>query len=113
MTQEVVVAIGEGLVEVGTVRFGVVRQKEVSYFRYAERWLDDDKAFALEPALPLMDQWFHFAGGPDDPGAGVPAVFQDCAPDAWGRSIIERTVSPSAEMDYLLAVDDRTRVALS
>ena len=109
MTREHVVAIGERLVEVGTLRSALVRNKEVSYFRYADRWLQDPEAFALEPSLPLSDQWFHFAGLPDDPGASIPAVFSDCAPDAWGRSIIVRTVSPSSEADYLLAVDDRTR----
>ena len=40
----------------------------------------------------------------------MPGVFRDAAPDAWGRSIIERSAGAYTETDFLLAVDDRTRL---
>ena len=105
-----VVAIGERLQRVGTVRFGGVRRKQISIFRYADEWIENPSAFALAPSLPLGDQRFHFAGLPDDAGAGIPGIFSDCAPDAWGRSLIVRASgTPRHEMDFVLAVDDRTR----
>ena len=110
MNGEHVVAIGERLQRVGTVRFGGVRQKQISLFRYAEEWIENPSAFALAPSLPLSGQWFHFASLPDEPGTSIPGVFSDCAPDAWGRSLIARASgTPQHEMGYLLAVDDRTR----
>ncbi len=110
MNRECVVAIGEQLRLVGTVRFGGLRQKQISSFRYADEWIGNPLAFALAPSLPLGDQWFHFASIPDDSGASIPGIFADSAPDAWGRSIITRASGlPNHEMGYVLAVDDRTR----
>ena len=110
MNGECVVAIGERLQRAGTLRFGAVRQKQVSLFRYAEDWLENPAAFALAPSLPLSDQRFHFASLPDDPGASIPGAVSDCAPDAWGRSLIRRgSGTPRHEMGYVLAVDDLTR----
>ncbi len=110
MNGEYVVAIGEGLGRVGTVQFGGVRQKQISFFRYADEWIESPSAFALAPSLPLGDQRFFFAGLPDDSSGSIPGVFSDCAPDAWGRSIIVRSAgTPQHEMGYVLAVDDRTR----
>lgn len=40
----------------------------------------------------------------------MPGVIRDAAPDAWGRSIIERSTGARTETDFLLAVDDRTRL---
>ena len=110
MNGEYVVAIGERLQRVGTVRFGGVRERQISFFRYADEWLEDPSAFALAPSLPLGDQRFHFASLPDDASASIPGVFSDCAPDAWGKSLIARASGiPRHEMGYVLAVDDRTR----
>ena len=110
MNGEYVVAIGERLQRVGTVRFGGVRERQISFFRYAEEWIENPSAFALAPSLPLSDQRFHFASLPDDSSTSIPGVFSDCAPDAWGRSLIVRASgTPRYEMGYVLAVDDRTR----
>ena len=110
MNGEYVVAIGERLQCVGTVRFGGVRERQISFFRYAEEWIENPSAFALAPSLPLSDQRFHFASLPDDSSTSIPGIFSDCAPDAWGRSLIARASgTPRHEMGYVLAVDDRTR----
>ena len=104
------VLIGEPPVKVGEARSSVVRSKELSRFRYSAAWLNHPRVFALSPALPLSDQWQHFAGTPNDRGAALPGVFRDAAPDAWGRSILARSVGASTETEFLLAVDDRTRL---
>ena len=110
MNGEYVVAIGERLQRVGTVRFGGIRERQISFFRYADEWIENPSAFALAPSLPLSDQRFHFASLPDDPSTSIPGVFSDCAPDTWGRSLIARALgTPRHEMGYVLAVDDLTR----
>ena len=110
MNGEYVVAIGERLRRVGTVRFGGVSERQISFFRYADEWIENPSAFALAPSLPLSDQRFHFASLPDDASTSIPGIFSDCAPDAWGRSLIARASgTPRHEMGYVLAVDDRTR----
>lgn len=104
------VLIGEPPDKVGEVRSTVVRSKELSHFRYSTTWLEHPQAFALSPGLPLSEHWQHFAAAPEDRGAALPGVFRDAAPDAWGRSIIKRSTGAQTETDFLLAVDDRTRV---
>ena len=107
---ENVVAIGEQKNPVGIIRFAAVRQKQVSSFRYLEDWLQDPRAFAIAPSLPLQDQWFHFSSHVDDASACLPGVLSDGAPDSWGRTIIRRAAGRELnELQYLLAVDDLTR----
>ena len=104
------VLIGEPPEKVGMVRSTVVRSRELSHFRYSDAWLQHPRSFALSPALPLSDHWQHFAAAAQDPGAALPGVLRDAAPDAWGRSIIERSTGAHTETGFLLAVDDRTRL---
>ena len=104
------VLIGEPAERVGVLRSIIVRSKEVSHFRYSTAWLEHPQAFALSPALPLSDGWQYFAATPGDRGAALTGVIRDAAPDAWGRSIIERNTGAKTEAEFLLAVDDRTRL---
>ena len=104
------VLIGEPPEKVGKGRSTVVGSKELSHFRYSDAWLQHPRSFALSPALPLSDYWQHFAATAQAPGAALPGVLRDAAPDGWGRSIIERNTGARTETDYLLAVDDRTRL---
>ena len=105
--RENIVAIGEQKIPVGIIRFGNVRNKEVSYFRYLDEWLQDPEGFAIGPSLPLDDQWNYFTSHVDDAGACLPGIVSDCAPDAWGRGIINRAEGRQLnESQYLLAVDD-------
>ena len=105
-----VVLFGEPPVEVGEVRSATIRAKEITHFRYSTSWLDHPRSFALSPALPLSEQWRHFSGSPDNRRVALPGVFRDAAPDSWGRSIIRRSTGASTETEFLLAVDDRTRL---
>ena len=110
VTREHVVAIGGQCAPVGIIRFGVVRDKQVSSFRYADDWLQSPEAFAIAPSLPLGDQWFHFSSQANDAAVCLHGAFSDCAPDVWGRGIMQRAADHKLnEFEYLLSVDDRTR----
>jgi serine/threonine-protein kinase HipA len=79
-------------------------------FEYAREWLTRPDAFSIDPAgLPLGPRPLH-----------APALFgamQDCGPDRWGRTLIERAVrkrvlerKPYREIDYVLTLDDLARI---
>lgn len=107
---ENIVAIGEQKKPVGIIRFGIIRNKQVSSFRYLDEWLRDPEAFAIAPSLPLHNQWTHFASHVDDAGACLPGIVSDCAPDSWGKGVMSRVAGRQLnELQYLLAVDDVTR----
>jgi serine/threonine-protein kinase HipA len=79
-------------------------------FEYATEWLQRDGAFAIDPtSLPLQRGVHH--------GAALFGAIQDCGPDRWGRTLIERAVrrkvltqKPYRDVDYVLALDDVARV---
>ena len=55
-------------------------------FRYAFGYLDDPRAFPLDPeVLPLSNREFQAKRS-----TGVHAVFEDCLPDDWGRRLLVR-----------------------
>ena len=117
--QEVDLCIGKAGTLVGHLIYARQGQRERSTFAYDATWLDSATRFQVSPDLPLVagyqprravtkvDSVFHFA-------------IADTAPDAWGRLVIARAHAkrrkdnPSlpalSEMDYLLAVDDFSRV---
>lgn len=84
-------------------------------FEYDPQWLAKD-AFLLDPHLGL---W----AGEQHPPAGAAAfgIFMDSAPDRWGRVLLERREAlaarreerprrPLYEIEFLLGVNDLTRV---
>lgn len=101
---------------VGLARSNRVRGTEIILFEYDAAWLGDPDRFSLEPALALTRGAFA-------PPAGL-ATFGsigDSAPDTWGRRLMQRAerrhseregraVRTLAESDYLLGVDDETRL---
>ncbi len=98
---------------VGYCRYVAKARKRSSVFTYADGWLGYGGAFPLDPAnLPL---------GPDpvyvnSEKSALPGALRDAAPDRWGRQLIRRIFRKSgeirslSEVDYLLAVSDRTRI---
>ena len=105
-----IVAIGEQCIPLGIVRFGKIRNKQASTFQYSSEWLQYPRAYPIAPSLPLDEQRHYFSSAANDTAAALPGAFSDCAPDAWGRAIIERAHGPGFdELDFLLAVDDTTR----
>jgi len=56
-------------------------------FRYIPEYLENPKAFSLDPLhLPLSAESFNA----DRPHAGVHGVFEDSLPDDWGRRLLVR-----------------------
>lgn len=90
--------------------------QESATFEYDRRWLAHPHAFSLEPALLLGPGPYHT--GPDRPLFGA---LGDSAPDRWGRLLMrraerrralqeKRTPRTLGETDFLLMVDDETRM---
>lgn len=124
-TQQVEVWLGEAARPIGTLGFTSQGQRQSSIFQYAPAWLADPARFGISPDLPLLfDRQFRKAPGRSD------SVFHfaiaDTEPDGWGCRVIARdhakqrkqaassggTVTSPAltEMDYLLGVDDISRI---
>ena len=94
-------------------------RREHTAFAYDARWLANPDHFAISPDLQLMPghQIRKAASAQDSP---FPFAIADTAPDAWGRRVIARdharrrkgntALAALTEMDYLLAVDDFSRV---
>jgi serine/threonine-protein kinase HipA len=83
-------------------------------FRYADEWLAAQERFAIDPELFLDPRTTSPARG------GLFGAFADCAPDRWGRQLMQRrerhaaqserrAVRTLSELDYLLGVSDRSR----
>lgn len=83
-------------------------------FEYTQAWLGAAAAVPIDPQLPLYAGEQHSADGR---GFGV---FVDCAPDRWGRVLMERREAHAADKEqrpmtktndlfYLLGVSDFTR----
>ena len=90
--------------------------QESASFEYDEGWLRAANRFSLEPALSLGPGSFHTGQGKALLGA-----IGDSAPDRWGRMLMgraerraakreKRTARTLREIDYLLMVDDETRL---
>ncbi|MGA7241159.1 MAG: HipA domain-containing protein [Bryobacteraceae bacterium] len=89
---------------------------EGASFEYAPRWLQNPARFSLEPALALGPGKFHTVAGKSQFGS-----IGDSTPDRWGRTLMrlaerrcasreKRTPRTLLESDYLLMVDDETRL---
>ncbi|MBR2488630.1 MAG: HipA domain-containing protein [Kiritimatiellae bacterium] len=103
---EVFISEGNADRRLGTLEFDELRGKEVSSFE-----LDGD--FVLRPSVEFLGPDIGLFRGKQYPtlqyGFGL---FQDAAPDSWGRRIIRRREKRGSlrESDYLLGVFDLTRV---
>jgi len=100
----------------GILRTELLRGKEIFSFTYEQSWLDSGLSQELDPDLKLYT-------GPqylndDKPNFGL---FLDSSPDRWGRTLMKRReainareenqkTSPLFESDFLLGVNDETRM---
>jgi serine/threonine-protein kinase HipA len=82
-------------------------------FEYADHWLDNPNAFALDPAnLPLDGGLIYTTSDK----SALPGALRDTAPDRWGQQLIKRAFRKAgeervlSEIDYLLAITDQTRI---
>lgn len=118
------VFLGETARQVGTLRFEAQGARQSAGFEYHPDWLAAEDRFALEPGLPLVSGMQFHQQARD--GSLFHGAIADTEPDGWGRKIILRdyakqrqrareegaAVEPRAlnHLDFLLAVDDTSRV---
>jgi serine/threonine-protein kinase HipA len=99
-------------VDCGVAYFTVGRNRVSTSFVYDPSYLADRRGYDLEPGL-IRQSGQQFV-------EGMPGSFADCAPDRWGRNLIDKgrralqrqsaNRLPSAtEVDYLVGVSDLTR----
>lgn len=112
---DVIVQIGGEDVPAGRLWSHRRRGRESATVNYSTDYLARDDAYELDPMLPLL-------AGPQQTAAGraIFGAFSDCAPDRWGRRLIQRSERLRArregiaeksfgEIDYLLGVRDDLR----
>lgn len=105
----------------GTVHSEYLRGKELFSFSYAEEWLRKHPAHHLDPELHLYAGRQYPGHRAEEGTPGLFGLFADSSPDRWGRMLMQRCEIHLAkrehrlpvtlmEMDYLLGVDDTTRM---
>lgn len=123
--QTVKVALGEAALPVGTLTYSKDGGREFTAFAYGVEWLAAANRFELSPDLALVEG-HQFRKAPSKDDSIFHFAFADTEPDGWGCRVIARDhakrrkaaqtaglPTPSVtltEMDYLLGVDDRSRV---
>jgi serine/threonine-protein kinase HipA len=112
---DVVVQIAGEDVSAGRLWAHRRRGSESATFAYATEYLTRPDAYELDPTLPLAN------GQQQTPvGRAIFGAFSDCAPDRWGRRLLQRAEHVRArddgaterslrEIDYLLGVRDDLR----
>ncbi|MFM7706779.1 MAG: HipA N-terminal domain-containing protein, partial [Gammaproteobacteria bacterium] len=104
------VALGEGLVPVGQLRFRQDGPRQFSALSYDAAWLDDPRAFAVQPDFPLEAGTFHTSGQSGNSRDALPGAVADAAPESWGRRLLERAYGNGlSEFEYLTLSDDTCR----
>src|SRR5438105_3480964 len=123
MRRTIDVLLGDEL-HVGTLRYDLQGWRESAAFEYDAGWLGDPARFALGPTLLLqVGPQFHRKS---KDGSIFHAAIADTGPDGWARRVIlrdhvkrrqelrregkEEEAQPLNALDYLLAVDDFSRV---
>lgn len=118
------VFLGEAARQVGTLRFETQGARQSAGFEYHPDWLAAEDHFELEPGLPLVSGMQYHQQ--EREGSLFHGAIADTEPDGWGRKVILRdhakqrqqarvsgaAVEPGVlnHLDYLLAVDDTSRV---
>lgn len=119
LRQEVQVGIGKAGLALGTLVYARQGRREHCAFAYDLAWLNNPVRFGVSADLPLVAGYqAHKAASAHD--SVFHGAMADTAPDAWGRRVIardhakRRRADPQlpalTELDYLLAVDDFSRV---
>ncbi|MHC1550603.1 type II toxin-antitoxin system HipA family toxin [Phyllobacterium sp. K27] len=104
------VVLGESLTPVGQLRFTQAGPRQFSTFAYDPAWIENSRAFAVQPAFPLEAGPFYTSGQPGNMRDALAGVFADAAPDSWGRRLLERAYGNGlSEFEYLTLSDDTCR----
>jgi serine/threonine-protein kinase HipA len=124
MKRTIAIAVGDNGRSLATLRYDVQGARENAAFEYDAEWLAAEDRFAVEPGLPLVaGPQFHRKGRH---GSVFHGAVADTEPDGWARRVIlrdhakrrqeARRAGEGAEagalnaLDFLLAVDDASRV---
>ncbi|MDG0024804.1 type II toxin-antitoxin system HipA family toxin [Trinickia sp. Y13] len=123
--QTVKVALGEAARPIGTLTYSKDGGREFTAFSYDTAWLAAPERFELSPDLALVEG-HQFRKAPSKDDSVFHFAFADTEPDGWGCRVIARdhakrrraahvagidaTAAALTEMDYLLGVDDRSRI---
>ncbi len=124
MKRHVQVVLGGEAASLGELRYDRQGRRESAAFMYTSEWLTNGERFAIDPTLPLVSGFQFHARHPH--GYIFHGAIADTEPDGWGRRVILRahakrrhatrsrriaTESDTlGELDFLLAVDDESRV---
>lgn len=117
--QQVQLCLGETGTPVGSLTYARQGRRENAAFAYHDSWLASPNRFNVSADLQLTSGYQpHKAASAHD--SVFHGAIADTAPDAWGRRVIARDhakrrradpgLPPLTELDYLLAVDDFSRV---
>jgi len=117
--QQVEVCVGKAGFSLGSLIYVRQGRRENSAFAYDQSWLARPDRFNVSADLTLLPGYqTRKAASPHD--SVFHGAIADTAPDAWGRRVIardhakRRRLDPGlpalTELDYLLAVDDFSRV---
>ena len=117
--QQVQVCIGKAGLPLGSLVYMKQGRRENCAFAYDETWLNNPVRFNVSADLQLMPGYQpHKAASVHD--SVLHGAIADTTPDAWGRRVIARDhakrrkddprLPALTELDYLLAVDDFSRV---
>ena len=124
MRRTISVHLGKDRTSLGTMSYDQQGARESAAFEYDAGWLASPDRFAIEPGLRLVTgpQFHRKAPG----GSLFHAALADTEPDGWARRVIQRDhakrrqearrmgepvdARPLNALDYLLAVDDFSRV---
>ena len=124
MKRTIQVCLGEEARPIGLLHFDQTGAREHAAFTYDDPWLTASERFAIDPGLPLVRGPQFHRRVPD--GSVFHGAIADTEPDGWGRRVILRDHAKRRHdsrqagaqtgaaqlnaMDYLLAVDDGSRV---
>lgn len=119
LRQQTQVCLGKSGNLIGTLVYVKQGRREHTSFAYDQNWVESSSVFNISADLDLLPGYQpHKALSPSD--SVFHSALADTAPDAWGRRVIARdhakrrkgnpALAPLTEMDYLLAVDDFSRV---
>ena len=116
---ELDVCLGQVGTPVGKLIYVKDGPREFSQFAYQDEWLANPVAFDISPDLSRV-RGYQLRKAPSSDDSCFFLTLADTEPDSWGRRVIARAhakarkQNPSlralAEVDYLCAVDDFSRV---
>jgi len=124
MNRQIKVYIGDVKRVVGTLFFNASGNRESSGLEYSPEWIEFSKSFEIDPTLPLGHG--RVFRSKKEGSSVFHGAIADSEPDGWARQVILRANSkhrkekkdrglsfddsPLTSLDFLLAVDDFSRI---